>query len=478
MPGLGLFGTLNLGARSLQTQQMGVEVAGHNLSNVNNPNYSRQRVEIETSLTIPTPIGTQGTGADVVAIRQLRDQILDDQIGSELSVTGSLASQQKALQYAQANLGQQIDRQPSGADAAASATSLAGQFGLAEGLTTFFNSFQSVAANPRDATERTVLLENAKSLTARFKQTDQRLQKLATSLNSSIDSDLSAANRLLTDIAKLNDEIADAENRTNGTANDLRDSRQGKIEDLAKLVKVEVTRDANDVLSIAVGSTTLVVGRTVLDSLQSYDAGGGQILVRTTGGATPVALTGGSIEGTISARDGAIATLRSDIRSIATLVISEVNSVHTAGYSLTGTTGANFFTGTDASDIALNATLDGNPQLVQASGVSGAQGNNAVALRLAQLADKKNVSLNGQTFSQSFNRVVSALGQSLANVNGAAETQGVVQNMLTSQRDSLMGVSIDEEMTDLVKYQKAYQASARIITTIDEMLDTVLSLKR
>ena len=84
MPGLGLFGTLNLGARSLQTQQMGVEVAGHNLSNVNNPNYSRQRVEIETSLTIPTPIGTQGTGADVVAIRQLRDQILDDQIGSEI----------------------------------------------------------------------------------------------------------------------------------------------------------------------------------------------------------------------------------------------------------------------------------------------------------------------------------------------------------------------------------------------------------
>lgn len=476
--GLGLFATLNLGARSLQAQQMGVEVAGHNLSNVNNPNYSRQRVEIDTSLTVPTPIGMQGSGAEVVAIKQLRDQILDDQIGSELSVTGSLTSQQKALQYAQANLGQQIDRQAAGTDAAASATSLAGQFGLAEGISTLFNSFQSVSANPRDTTERTVLLKNATSLAAKFNQVDQRLQKLKTTLDDSLDSDVSAANRLMSDIASLNDEIADAENRTNGPANDLRDQRQGKIEELSKLVNVSVSRDANDVMSIAVGSTTLVTGRTVLDTLQTYNAGGGQMLVRTAGSATALTPTGGSIEGTITARDGAIATMRTDINTLATLVMNEVNTVHATGFGLTGTTGANFFTGTNASDIAVNATLSGNPQLVQASGVSGDHGDNKVALKLAQLADKQNVSLSGQTFSQNFNRIVSDLGQSLANVNGATETQGVVQSMLMTQRDSIMGVSVDEEMTNLVKFQKAYQASARIITTIDEMLDTVISMKR
>ncbi len=476
---LGLFGTLNMGARSLQTQQMGVEVAGHNLSNVNNPNYSRQRIDLETSIYIPIAgLGMEGTGASVVAIRQIRDQILDDQITSELSVSGSLASQQRALQYAQANLGQRIDRQSSGPDAAATATSLAGEFGLAEGISTLFNSFQSVSVNPRDTTERTVLLENAKALASKFSQTDSRLSKLKTTLNDSLTSDVSAANRLLSDVAKLNDRISDAENRTSGTANDLRDQRQGKIEELAKLVKVNVTKDAQGVLSVAVGSTTLVTGKNQLDSLQVYDAGGGQMLVRTATGGTPLTLTGGSLEGTITTRDGTLTTLQQDINTLASLMISEVNAVHVTGYSLTGTTGANFFTGTDASNITLNSALSGSPQLVQASSAAGVQGNNQVAVQLAQLADKKNVSISGQTFGQYFSRTISGLGQALSNVNGQSETQSVVENMLTTQRDSLMGVSIDEEMTDLIRFQKAYQASARIITTIDEMLDTVLSLKR
>lgn len=202
------------------------------------------------------------------------------------------------------------------------------------------------------------------------------------------------------------------------------------------------------------------------------------MLVRTATSGTPLTLTGGRMQGTISTRDGAIATLRQDLSSLASKLISEVNAVHSIGFSLTGTTGANFFTGTDGSNIAVNAALVGNPQLVQASGVSGNQGNNQVALSLGQLADKKHATLSNQTFSQYFNQVVSNLGQSLSNVNGQSETQDVVSTMLAGQRDSLMGVSIDEEMSDLIKYQKAYQASARIITTIDEMLDTVLSMKR
>ncbi|HAM71289.1 MAG TPA: flagellar hook-associated protein FlgK, partial [Verrucomicrobiales bacterium] len=474
----GLFGTLGLGARSLQTQQMGVEVAGHNLSNVNNPNYSRQRIEVETSLTVPTAIGPQGTGATVTSIKQLRDQILDDQVMSELSVSGSLDSQQRALEYAQANLGQQLDRSASGTDAASKATSLAGQFGLADGITKLFNSFAGVAAHPSDPTARTVLLENAKSLASNFNQTDTRLANLKNTLDQSLDADVSAANGLLKDIASLNDKISDIENRTNGPANDLRDQRQAKLEELSKLAKISVTRDANDVLSVSIGASTLVTGRTVLDTLQTYNAGGGQMLVRTTTGATPVALAAGSMEGTISTRDGALATLRTNIDSLAALVISQVNTIHSGGFSLTGTTGAPFFTGTGSANIALNSALNGNPQLVQASGVSGAVGDNTVALQLSQLATTPQAALGGQTFSQKFNGIVATLGQSLANVNGQGETQKVVQNMLLQQRDSLMGVSIDEEMTDMSKFQKAYAASARVITTVDDMLDIVLSMKR
>jgi flagellar hook-associated protein 1 FlgK len=101
---LGLFGTLNLAKRSLQTQQQGIEVTGHNLANVNNPAYARQRVTIQTSSTVPTQIGPQGNGADVMAIQQLRSALVDRQLQTEVSVTAFLESRQTALQYAQANV--------------------------------------------------------------------------------------------------------------------------------------------------------------------------------------------------------------------------------------------------------------------------------------------------------------------------------------------------------------------------------------
>ena len=124
---LGLFGTLNLGARSLQTQQQGVEVAGHNLANVNTPGYARQRLAISTNAALPTAIGWQGTGANGTAITQLRDAIMDRQAIREIAVQGSLDSQVRALQFAETYLGETLDRQADGADGTSSASSIARQ---------------------------------------------------------------------------------------------------------------------------------------------------------------------------------------------------------------------------------------------------------------------------------------------------------------------------------------------------------------
>src|SRR5678815_3621396 len=124
---LGLFGSLNMAARSLSTQQQASEVAGHNLANVNTPGYARQRVDIDTSLSQPSAIGPQGTGAEAVAIRQIRDLLLDRQITAETSVRGSLDSQQSALELVQAALGQQVDRAATGAEGTAAASGIGGQ---------------------------------------------------------------------------------------------------------------------------------------------------------------------------------------------------------------------------------------------------------------------------------------------------------------------------------------------------------------
>ena len=397
-----------MGVKSLQTQQLGVEVTGHNLANVNNPAYARQRINLETSITIPTPIGPLGTGADVTRIQQLRDLVIDNQLQGEISVTGFLEAQQQGLQYAQADLGQQIDRQSTGAEGAAASQNLTGTFGLAEGLSDLFSSFRSLSdfTNTTSLAERQVLLQKAQTLATQFNLADSRLATLRTTLDASLQSDVTAANGLLTDIAKLNDEINQEELRSGGTANDLRDTRQGKVEELAKLVKITVTPTPNGGTDISIAGTGIVSGKNVLDTLEVYDAGGGQMLVRTLTGGTPLALTGGRTAGTIQARDGAVAMLRSDINTLAATLITEVNTLHAPGFSLNGTTGANFFSGTNASDIAVNGVLLNDPALVQASGTNGAVGDNQVALALSQLADKKHAGLNNQTFGQAFSRTL------------------------------------------------------------------------
>lgn len=475
---LGLFGTLNLGTRSLATQQQGTEIAGHNLANVNNPAYARQRLSIATSLTVPTEVGPQGTGAEGVAIVQLRNGLLDLQIQSETSVRGSLDAQQTALQYVQANLGQQIDRQASGAAGAAANGGVGGQNGIAEHLSNLFNSFQSLSTNPTSMAERQVLLGKAQDLASQFNQISARLGNVNSSLNQSVSDDVTKANKAIADIAKLNDQIIKAEVGGSGMANDLRDLRQQKIEELSRLVDITSTAQSNGAVDITIGGVAMTDGPLVLDQLEAFDSGGGQLLVRAQTAGSTLTLTGGSIQGTIDARDGALAGLRGQLDILAGQLITEINAVHSAGYDLSGNTGEAFFTGTDAATIRVNNVLVTSPGRIQAANVPGAVGDNRVALALAQLADQKIATLGNQTFSQSFGQSVASLGQSLSSVNSQIDNQAVVENMLSKQRDSISGVSLDEEMTDLIRFQKAFQASARLITTIDEMLDTIVNMKR
>jgi flagellar hook-associated protein 1 len=475
---LGLFGILNMGTRAMGAQRAGVEVAGQNLANVNNAAYARQRVTISTSLTITGALGPQGTGADAVGILQMRSALLDQQIQAEASLRGGLESRQLALQYAQSALGVQIDRLASGSEGATAAQGVGGANSLADSLSDLFNAFQSLSTNPTSMAERQTLLMKASSLASQFNQFDARVENLRQSLNSSIDSDVAAANQLLREIAELNERIGQIESAGTGAANDLRDTRQERLEALAKYVNLDLSSGANGAVDIAVGGVTMVSGNDLTDTIESYDGGGGQVFVRAVTAGTPLTLTSGSIQGTVDARDGAITDLQTSVNTLATLLISEVNAVHVTGFSLTDTTGENFFGGTDASDIVVNALLLNDPSLVQAAGVAGAPGDNQTALALAKVAQQKLPALNGQTLSQGYGQTVAAFGQALASVNTDLSDQQTVENMLLRQRDSIGGVSLDEEMADLTRFQKAFAASARLITTVDEMLETVVNLKR
>jgi flagellar hook-associated protein 1 FlgK len=464
---LGLFGTLNLGTRALQAQRTAVEVAGQNLANVNNPAYSRQRVQIESSIALPSSVGPQGTGADAIAIQQIRDFLLDGQMQNELSVGGYWESQQRALQYAQVGLGEIIT----------SSTSDSTGTGLSAELNRLFAAFSSVSNDPGLESERGMLINHAQTLASRLNQTAARLDDLRSTLDSSLRTDVDSANKLLAEIAKLNDRIAVSEMPNGGTANDLRDLRQQKVEELSKLINIETSSDSSGSLNISVNGNMVLSGHNVVENFETYDAGGGQMLVRLSNG-TPLTPTSGAMQGKIDVRDGTLASMRSDLDALASELITQVNTVHSAGFALDGTTGANFFTGTNAANIGVNADLVEDPNLIQAAGVAGASGDGAVAAALASLGGTSQAALGNQTFSERYSGVVAKLGYALEGANEQVADHEAVKSLLTQQRASVSGVSIDEEMSDLIRFQKAYEASAKLISTVDEMLDTILSLKR
>ncbi len=460
-----------MGAHSLAAQQMGTEVTGQNLANVNNPAYARQRLNLQTATDLPTPIGQEGTGVTAVSIQQVRDSMLDSQIASEISTSSSLNAQQLALQDAEAGLGEQISSNSSGGT-----TNVSSPDGIEQGLSDLFSSFQTLSTNPSSMAQRQTLVQTAQQLTTQFNNVSTGLTNIRNGLNQSMQADVGSANQDLTDIASLNKQIVLAQ-VSGGTPNDLIDLRQQKLEDLSKYANVSTAAQPNGSVNVSISGVTMVSGITQTDSLQAFDAGGGQFLVRAATAGTTLALTGGSIEGDINVRDGALATLQSNVDTLASQLITQVNGVYSAGFDLNGNTGQDLFTGTDAATIGVNSAVMNDPSTFQAAGVAGAPGDNSVVFALGQLANNNVAALGNQTFNQNYSQVVAGLGQSLSNVNDQVSNSSTVTQMLNTQRSSVSGVSLDEEMTNLMQYQQAYAASAQLITTINEMLQTVNAMK-
>lgn len=460
----------------MDANRQGIELIGHNLSNVSNRAYARQRLKIQTGDTLPGPAGPQGTGAKVAGIEQIRSRLLDNQIVTERSVTGFLEAKQRALEFGEVNLGQQLDRQSSTPEGASANLGIGGQYGIIEGITDFFGALQALSTSPNSTADRQVVLLKAQNLTEKFNNVSGRLSRLRSDLNVSIKDDVSVANQLISEIANLSKSIASSE-LSAGNANDLRDRRQQRLESLSQIANFTTTTVNANEFQLTIGGVVMISANAVTDTLATTTDASGGIQIQS-GSGTALTLTAGSIQGTIDARDGALETLRDDIDTLSSSLRTGINDIHKTGFALDNTTGLNFFTGTDASDIQVNSVILNDPNKIHASGASGESGNNAKALAMAQLASASQAALGNLTFAESYNQTVANFGQELSNTNSQLLDQTAVNRMLERQRDSLGGVSIDEEMTNLIIFQRAFQASARMVNTIDELLQSVIALAR
>lgn len=465
----GLFTTLGSSVKALAAHSRAIETAGKNLANVNNTSYARQRVIYGDRGTVVTPDGAQSLGLEALAVQQLRNALLDRQVSREIGLKSMFEREQSFLERGEASLGQSIDR----SQAASAAGSSASSGGLAAAIDDFFNAFQSLAARPTDAGERQTLLQKAAILSDRFQSTDARLVQTQTDINAEIGGDITDANRLLSSIAELNSQIGRIEIGNPGAAIDLRDQRQARIEELAAILPIEV-RDTTDgqvniVMRDGANAEVTLVDLATVPAPVSFD--GTSVL----GGSPAVALQlpSGAIRGALNARDGAIQTLRDNLDAAARQIVTSVNSAYNPG----NTPGQDFFdaAGTDAASVRVTPGLTA----FSLRAGTGAAADNSIALAVAQIASQAFSTSAGDeidgTIGQHFARSVSDLGQSLASARARAEDQTNIERLVRTQRDGVSGVSMDEELSDLVRYQRAFQASSRVFSMVDELLDTVVN---
>ena len=470
----GLISNLATSSKALGVHSKGLEIAGKNLANINNRNYAKQRVEIGDRGSINRDIATESMGVEAMELRQNRDVLLDKSVMREFTASSGLEAAKKILESAEGALGQFLDRTKDSTSIQNANGSNGG--GISDSLSDFFNAWESYSVKPNDVAVKQLLIEKAKILADKINITDERLGDVQSNADGQIESDLIDANGILKTLAEINGYIAKAENGRPNSAVDLRDQRQAKLEELSKYMEIsfENIADSNGQIRVKCGDVILVEGKDV--------SGDGELAyVNTTTekkftfGGADLPISKGALVSQLEARTGAVQDSRNRIAALAKQLQDSLNGVYSP-------TGDNFFK--DAVSTAVGKLLEIDADLKVSSLKSTSTPNagaNDVALKIADLANKPFAtspsgadSIDG-TFGGFYNSIVSSLGQKLSTNNIQLEDQKLSEEMTRSNRDSFSGVSQDEEMTDMMKFQRSFQATSRFINVVDNLLDQVVN---
>ncbi len=463
---MSITGIFDIGKSALFAYQKAMGVTGHNIANVNTPGYARQEAVLSERGPLDGQPGQVGTGVEVAQIRRQVDQFVE----------GSLMNSQEQLGYFTASRSGLL--QVSGTLAPSS------ELGIATGLNEFFQSIQDVATNPSDPAARTVMLSKASTLAQRLNQTAVELDRQRVQVDSEIRQSIEEVNSLTSKIATLNLDISRAE-VSGQQANDLRDQRGRLVNDLANLIEVSTIEDQYGQLSVFAGrGQVLVTSGQAFQLVGVPDAtNGGMVDVRYDSGAGPVTdmtsvIQSGRLKGLLDLRDTTLPSSLASLDTLASTLVTQINTQHRAGYGLDGSTNVNFFlpTGTAARDIAV-AVTDAR-QIAASSTAAGVPGNNGNALALGSLETASLAALGGKSFIGHFSSLVGGVGALAQAAERDLAAQDIVHEQLQARRAEVSGVSLDEELVSMIQHQRAFQAASKIIVTADEMLQTLLSLKR
>jgi flagellar hook-associated protein 1 FlgK len=481
---------LNIGKSGLFTAKQSMSTTSHNIANANTDGFSRQEVRTETGTTVGEGDYVIGRGVEVQSIRRSHDELIEKKLNT--SITNHKFNEERSMQLGQVEeVFNEINSE-----------------GMNKILNRFFNSIRELSNQPENETVRTVVRENAKIVVNDFHRIQDNLDLIRGSVNKKINLAVEDINGLARNIAKLNKEI-NIQEVGGGMANDLRDQRDRSLRTLAEFFPIQCYADSQGqfvvgiegVGSIVTGGLAqeLAVGSSVKDGQTSVDKGNAEVFFANRPG-IPFSekLKNGSLGALLKTRNEEIEGLEKQVDELAHGLVHATNSIHRRGFAnhpvptdaqgnpipnaaQKKVTGINFFKEPldmkrAAEYIDLSDDIKDDVNNIATALEANSPGDNRLALAISKLQHEKVLGGGTTTFEEQYLKSVGNIGVQTGKSKIDEEQSSGILAQAKSFKERLAGVSLDEEAANMIRYQNAYEASAKVIKASDEMFKAVLGL--
>jgi len=441
---------LNIAASGLDAQQTAMDTISQNLTNANTPGYVSESVQLAPNAGGDL-LGV-GDGVRTVGVTQNSDRLLATNALQTQGILSQTTSLQQILQGAQA-----VFPEPSSS-------------GISAALSSFWQSWDAISQDPSNPAPRTQVVDQAQNIVSDFQQASQQLSNLEGNAQTQVTAAVTQANTMLQQVASLNVQISDAKG-AGSPPNALIDQQNEIMSQLATSIGAVSVPQSDGTVNVDVGGITLVQG-SWSDTINATGGTGAMSLVAQSSGAT-IPASSGSVSGQLAAINQYLPSYQSQLDATANALASTVNTQLSLGFTATGASGAAdpLFQGSGAAGLSVNGAVATDPQLIAASSTNvlpDATNNGANAQAMAEL-------YNAPTGPDNqYQSLIEGLGSQVQAVNNQVQAQTSVANAAQQNLQAIQGVNTNDQMVQMLTYQQAYQASAKLISTVDTMMQALI----
>ena len=434
--------------RSLLNHQSAINTTAKNIANVYTDGYTRRTFDLSN-----LSLGFGNMSED--SISRVKNQFLDNQIWYENQALGKESMSEMLMKQVETVFGEPDDS------------------GLASIMTEFWNSWSGLANNPESDSARSLVRDKGILLSNTFNRLDKNLKNLQRQTGIEIQQKVNEINQLVTQLGTINKHI------DSHRSDDLMDQRDVLLSELSSKIDIQVTENSSGTVEVLAGGHILIsenyTNQLKINMTQNNN-GLFHSDIKTIRGNKSIEVKSGELGGLLEFHNIHVSSYMNSMNESAVSLANEVNKVHAQGFNLTGLSGLNFFKNTisGAGDFSLSAEILSDSSLIATSSESDVNGDNTTAQAIAEL--QYDELINGRSVLDNYNSLIADVGNRVQEATFIRQNQGKIVQQLQIQKASITGVSLDEEMTQLIQFEQAYGAAARMISTVDELMQTILSI--